>query len=93
MSSGILPGMPDYSQKVAENRLRRMAARRGWTVEKSRSRDPKALDYGLWTMKFEDDYESVLFWAQGTLAEVTDWVEEKNVHDLLKKPPGAPSSA
>ncbi len=36
-------------QKVRENRLRRMAERRGLTVRKSRRRDPAALDYGhIW---------------------------------------------
>lgn len=36
-------------EKVRENRLRRMAERRGLTVHKSRRRDPAALDYGhIW---------------------------------------------
>jgi hypothetical protein len=33
--------------KVRENRLRRMAERQGLRLEKSRRRDPLALDYGL----------------------------------------------
>jgi hypothetical protein len=32
--------------KVKENRLRRVAARRGFRLEKSRRRDPAAIDYG-----------------------------------------------
>lgn len=34
--------------KVRENRLRRMAARQGLTLSRSRRRDPRALDYGLY---------------------------------------------
>ncbi len=36
--------------KVRENRLRRMADRQGLTLTKSRRRDPRALDYGKWTI-------------------------------------------
>lgn len=32
--------------KVRENRLRRVAERRGFRLEKSRRRDPNAIDYG-----------------------------------------------
>jgi hypothetical protein len=32
--------------KVRENRLRRMAERQGYRLEKSRRRDPMAIDYG-----------------------------------------------
>lgn len=34
--------------KVRENRLRRMARRQGFTLRKSRTRDPRALDYGIY---------------------------------------------
>lgn len=40
--------MADQEDKVRENRLRRMAARQGLRLEKSRRRDPRALDYGGW---------------------------------------------
>ena len=36
--------------KVRENRLRRMADRQGLRLEKSRRRDPRALDYGRWNI-------------------------------------------
>lgn len=36
----------DREEKVKENRLRRMAERQGLRLEKSRRRDPHALDYG-----------------------------------------------
>lgn len=34
------------AQKTHETRLRRMADRQGFTLHKSRRRDPRALDYG-----------------------------------------------
>ncbi len=40
----------DTSEKVRENRLRRMANRQGYRLVKSRSRDPYALDYGLYAL-------------------------------------------
>lgn len=36
----------DTTEKVRENRLRRAAGRQGLRLEKSRRRDPRALDYG-----------------------------------------------
>lgn len=40
----MLYGM-DQEEKVRENRLRRMAARQGYKIHKSRRRDPLATDY------------------------------------------------
>lgn len=37
-------------EKVHENLLRRMAQRQGFTLHRSRRRDPLALDYGTWTI-------------------------------------------
>ena len=37
--------------KAYENRLRRMAARQGYWLTKSRSRDPRACDFGLYALK------------------------------------------
>jgi len=36
------------AEKTRENRLRRMAQRQGLTLQKSRRRDPRAIDYGRW---------------------------------------------
>ena len=36
------------SDKVRENRLRRMAERQGLEIQKSRRRDPRAVDYDRW---------------------------------------------
>lgn len=44
----MLSSMGSNDQKVHENRLRRMAERQGLRLEKSRRRDPRALDYDRW---------------------------------------------
>ncbi|KQO69054.1 hypothetical protein ASF22_18550 [Methylobacterium sp. Leaf87] len=45
MASDMIIEM-DQSEKVRENRIRRMAERRGMRLEKSKRRDPKAIDFG-----------------------------------------------
>jgi hypothetical protein len=47
--------MTDAEDKVLENRLRRVAARRGLTLEKSRRRDKHAIDYGYYCL-LQGDY-------------------------------------
>jgi hypothetical protein len=37
-------------EKVRENRLRRMAKRQGYLLVKSRRRDPRAIDFGLYVL-------------------------------------------
>lgn len=54
------------STKVLENRLRRTASRRGFTLMKTRRRDPKALDFGQYTLTDQHGKSSVFT----TLAEV-----------------------
>ncbi len=44
----------DQDEKVRENRLRRMAERQGLALQKSRRRDPLALDYDRWTIADEN---------------------------------------
>lgn len=41
-------------EKVRENRLRRAAARQGLALAKSRRRDPRALDFGLYWLTDQD---------------------------------------
>jgi hypothetical protein len=53
----------DQDEKVRENRLRRMAERQGYTLHKSRRRDPLALDFDRWTIVGED--ERVIAGADG----------------------------
>ena len=71
----------DTISKTEENRLRRVADRQGYKLVKSRSRDTRAVDYGLYALI---DYETggavnpaianrwVCSW---TLDEVRDWLE------------------
>ena len=50
-TTSTLSGMALSTQeKVRENRLRRMAERQGLRLVKSRRRDPRAIDYGLYTI-------------------------------------------
>jgi hypothetical protein len=46
------------TDKVRENRLRRMAERRGWRLEKSRRRDRLAPDFG--TYQLVDPYTNTV---------------------------------
>lgn len=41
---------PESSEKVRENRLRAMATRRGLAIQKSRRRDPMAIDFDRWVI-------------------------------------------
>lgn len=45
--------------KVRENRLRRIADRRGMRLTKSRRRDPRAVDYGQYTLTGRDGETTV----------------------------------
>lgn len=70
----------DAMDKVRENRLRRVAGRRGLRLEKSRRRDPRAWDYG--TYQLVDAYTNGLVaaeWDVGrgyglTLDEIEAWL-------------------
>jgi hypothetical protein len=52
-------------EKVRENRLRRMAARQGLRLVKSRRRDPHALDYHLYALVAENEYKVEGGWQEG----------------------------
>jgi hypothetical protein len=41
----------DNEAKTRENLVRRMLARQGYKLSKSRRRDPRALDYGRYTIR------------------------------------------
>ena len=65
----------DTSEKVRENRVRRMATRQGLILRKSRRRDPHALGYGgYWLI---DDGANTLIvgerWGM-SLDEVEGWL-------------------
>ncbi len=73
-------------EKVRENRLRRMAARQGLMLRKSRRRDPYALDYG--TYQLVDMSTNILIQWEGiaypgwSLDEVEEWLTRD--HDARK---------
>lgn len=67
-------------EKVRENRLRRMAQRQGYRLEKSRRRDPRAYDYEGW-MIVDADTNSVVAGATPnayslSVDEVEDWLTQ-----------------
>lgn len=61
--------------KVRENRLRRMAQRQGLRVIKSRRRDPRALDYGLYELVDEHNHPTGWAWRSDYGATI-DELEE-----------------
>ena len=71
------------SEKVRENRLRRKADRLGYRLEKSRRRDPDAIDYGKYWI-IDLDYGGVAHGSSAlglpsmTLDEVEEWLTSDN---------------
>lgn len=66
----------DTATKVKENRARRAAQRQGLILQRTRRRDPRAIDYGRYTI-----YSGGETVFAGTLDEVEEW--------LLNESPGA----
>ena len=66
----------DNAEKVRENRSRRAAKRRGLDLVKSRTRDPKALEYGRWWI-VDLETREVIYGAdqRRTLEDVEAWLE------------------
>jgi hypothetical protein len=62
----------DQDEKVRENRLRRMAERRGLALHKTRRRDPRALDFdGRWLIDVRTD-KRVLGGEHGTTLDAIE---------------------
>jgi hypothetical protein len=55
------------SEKIRENRLRRMAERQGLALNKSRRRDPRALGFGRWMIV--DPYSNAVVLGAGPTGE------------------------
>ncbi len=53
----------DTAQKTRENLLRRMAGRQGLVLTRSRRRDPRAADYGLYWLTGTRRSDGVIFLA------------------------------
>ncbi len=68
------------AEKVRENKLRRMAARQGYMLQRSKRRDPDALDYGLyWLVDISTNF--VVFGGPGVtggptadLDDIEEWL-------------------
>ena len=65
----------DAKTKVRENRVRRIASRQGLRRQKSRQRDPMALDYGKYSLLNGRPGHISVFIGQGDLDQVEDWLE------------------
>jgi len=69
----------DPADKVRENRLRRMARRRGYSVVKSRARDPRAITFGTYAVV--DDRNNLVFGDHNfgygmDLDAIEEWLNE-----------------
>lgn len=67
-------------EKIRENRLRRIAERQGLAVQKSRRRDPRALDYGKYRI-IDPEINGVVAGASPwnysmDLDEVEEWLND-----------------
>lgn len=49
----------DLGAKVYENRLRRVAARQGLVLQRSRRRDPRAVDFGKYRFSNEEEWQNL----------------------------------
>ena len=69
----------DTPDKVRENKARRAAIRQGLELQKSRRRDPRALDYGGYMLVTLDTNAAVMgqspYPFSATLDEIEDWLE------------------
>lgn len=63
--------MMTNAEKVLENRLRRIAARRGFTLNKNRVRDHLAVGYGLYVLVHTNAF-GVQRTFEGSLSEVSE---------------------
>ena len=62
-------------EKVMENRLRRVAERRGLRLQKSRRRDKNATDYGVYFLVHADNWNHVV--THGSLSSIDKFLEAK----------------
>jgi len=72
--------MATQPQKVRENSVRRMAKRQGLELRKSRRRDPRALDYGVFWL-VDDEVNAVVAGGRYgiSLDEAEAWLTDEGV--------------
>jgi hypothetical protein len=73
-------------EKVRENRLRRMAARQGLRLVKSRRRDPLALEYERYALISENEYKIAGGSTDGRFGYTIDEVETLLSSGARRKP-------
>jgi hypothetical protein len=66
----------EVRERVRQNRVRRAAARQGIDLRKIRRMDPRAIDYGLWTL---DDPRGGVHLAGVTLDVVEVYLTDRTV--------------
>jgi hypothetical protein len=66
----------DAAEKAREALARRKLDRRGFTLSRSRRRDPHALDYGLYTIKGWTADAGEIFYEASGLEDVEQWIYE-----------------
>jgi hypothetical protein len=79
ITSGILHRMT--VEKVAENLVRRMAERQGFTLQRSRRRDPQSIDFGMYWLNNDEINARIFPSGPGsetgvTLDEIRQWLDE-----------------
>jgi hypothetical protein len=62
----------DAVTKVRENRLRRMAERQGLVLHKSRRRDPRAIDHGLYWLVDEAHRAAIVRSTRGATLDAIE---------------------
>jgi hypothetical protein len=84
----------ERAEKIRENRLRRMAERQGFALQKSRRRDPRAYDYGTYMLTDPNTNSIVAAGDVGrgyglTLDDIEEWlVGPEGSHAPLGSKPG-----
>ena len=67
----------ETTDKDRENRLRQMADRQGFRIEKSRRREPRAWDFGTYQLIANDTKGVVFSGGGGTLDDVEDYLTDQ----------------
>ena len=88
ITARTLSGMAaSRADKVRENRLRRMAERQGLTLTRSRRRDPRAVDYGLYWLT-ETSTDTTVTPAEGaTVDQIEGWLTHPSTLPTDASPP------
>ena len=79
----------ETAEKVRENRLRRVADRRGYQLEKCRRRDKLAVDYGLYRLTKYTDMRGRYGYGMsldnvGSFLNMSDEEKEKYYPDICR---------